>query len=323
MIMFKTILRYHQIAILLATFGLVTLTGCEKEPQVPYDPIPDYVRADFEARYPGATLQSNHYGEDYDGWAELEFIDSDGLEAKAHYKDKVWMMTNKMYSTDDFLFQLPRKVARAYLSTGVENEDYSETGSWPGSYVIETSRRGIDHKQFEFRFDVPLKDTQGVSSDGIVHRTEYIVISENGTLLYDSHGGSINPSFTWRDISQSLDAVKARYPYAEILGAVNESGDNLVFILDSGIIKTARSRQGRGWAWTETRHKLDPDTPLSESATKVKEDFLSENDGFRFTSLYSIETPEGEFLGLGFEKGQWDYESFTLWESTILFTPIR
>ena len=58
MIMFKTILRYHQIAILLATFGLVTLTGCEKEPQVPYDPIPDYVRADFEARYPGATLQS-------------------------------------------------------------------------------------------------------------------------------------------------------------------------------------------------------------------------------------------------------------------------
>ena len=73
----------------------------------------------------------------------------------------------------------------------------------------------------------------------------------------------------------------------------------------------------------QTRHKLDPDTPLSESATKVKEDFLSENDGFRFTSLYSIETPEGEFLGLGFEKGQWDYESFTLWESTILFTPIR
>ena len=92
--------------ILIISLGLLISGGCVKEERATYDPIPENVMRHFTHRYPGATLLSERYFEDYQGWAELEFIDSDGLKATAHYKEGIWMMTNKVYSKENFIYQI-------------------------------------------------------------------------------------------------------------------------------------------------------------------------------------------------------------------------
>lgn len=313
-------LSVHSIVSLFLSFaiGMFVLVGCDKSDPEPYDPIPETVLYDFNNRYPGATLLNDHFGENTEGWAELRFIDSDGIKGTAHYKNCLWMMTNKEFSKEDFLFQIPRKVARTYVGTGVENEDYSSDNS----YVMEISRRGMDRKQFEFHFDVPFNDKE--SDSGIVHREDTIVISEDGTLLYVNYAGGLNPSCWWKDITPSLECVKEKYPGSEILGSVNISGyRNLVFILNEGIVKTAYTENRFCWAWTETRYKEKDPSVISEYAQKVKTAFLNENDGYRFTSLYNIETRDGRFFGLEFEKGERNYTDDMDWESSLLYVPVN
>ena len=97
-------LSVHSIVSLFLSFaiGMFVLAGCDKSDPEPYDPIPEIVLNDFNNRYPGATLLNDHFGENTEGWAELKFIDSDGVKGTAHYKDGLWMMTNKEFSKKDF-----------------------------------------------------------------------------------------------------------------------------------------------------------------------------------------------------------------------------
>ena len=308
--MIKKISKYSLAALLIS---VSVLTGCDKTGPAPYDPIPEYVMEHFTHRYPGATLLSDRYIEDYQGWAELEFIDSDGLKATAHYKEGIWMMTNKVYSKENFIYQIPRKVARAYVGTGVDNEDYSSDNS----YVMEISRRYFEKKQYEFCFEIPFEDEDAIN--GVVYEANTIAIDEDGDLLYYEHN-YVNPSYWWRDITPSLNSVSGFLPAGStVLGSVNEAGNNLIFFKDNGIIKTAKSSQGRNWDWEKTYFPID-NTNLTEAAVKAKNEFLSEHEGYRFTTLYSVEDRSGKYYGLKFEKGDWDNPS-TDWSATTIYIP--
>ena len=299
--------------ILIAVFGLLISAGCAKEESVSYDPIPEYVMEHFTHRYPGATLLSNRYIEDYQGWAELEFIDSDGLKATAHYNEGIWMMTNKVFSKDDFIYQIPRKVARAYVGTGVDNEDYSSDNS----YVMEISRRYFEKKQYEFCFEIPFQDKDAIN--GVIYESNTIAIDEDGDLLYYEHN-HVNPSYWWRDITPSLNSVNGFLPAgATVLGSVNEAGNNLIFFMDNGIIKTAKSSQGRNWDWEKTYFPIDR-TNLTEAAAKARDEFLSEHDGYRFTTLYDVEDRAGKHFGLKFETGDRDKPT-TRWAAITIYIP--
>jgi hypothetical protein len=294
---------------------LFLFCSCEKS-HFPYNPIPEAVLSDFETRYPGANLTSDRYGEDYQGWAILEFVDVDGLKATAHYKDGIWMMTNKEYSKEDFIYQLPRSVARTYIGSGVDNEDYTSDNS----YVMEISRRYFKQKQYEFQFQIPFKDED--EPDGIVLQCNSIVIDEDGNLLYHKHG-SLNPSYWWKDITSSLNCVSGFLPMgAKILGSVNENGDNLIFFLDNGIIKTAKSSQGRGWAWTETRYKVVGNDPLPDAVIMARDQYLYEHKDLRFNAMYNVETPQGLFYGIEFEKADADTWEWFDWRVTIYIPQI-
>lgn len=300
--------------ILIVVLGLLISAGCDKEARAPYDTIPEYVLADFNKRYPDATLINDHYGEDYAGWAQLEFVDGDGLRATAHYKDRIWMMTNKEYSKDDFIYQLPRIVARTYIGTGVANEDYSSDNS----YIMEISRRYFEKKQFEFCFEIPYEDENSIN--GVVFESNTIAIDDDGDLLYYEHN-YVNPSYWWRDITQSLNSVSGFLPTgATILGCVNEDGNNLIFFMDNGIVKTAKSSQGRNWEWEKTYFQIDS-ANLTEAAAKARDEFLSEHEGYRFTTLYSVEDRLGKYYGLKFEKGDWKYSWTTNWAAITIYIP--
>lgn len=312
MIKYKTYCSFS--LILIVAFGLLISAGCAKEERAPYDPIPEYVMEHFTHLYPGATLLSNRYDEDYQGWAELEFVDSDGLNATAHYKEGIWMMTNKVYSKDDFIYQIPRKVARAYVGTGVDNEDYSSDNS----YVMEISRRYFEKKQYEFCFEIPYEDEDAIN--GVIYEYNTIAIDEDGDLLYYEHD-HVNPSYWWKDITTSLNSVSGYLPSSAIvLGSVNERGNNLIFFKDNGIIKTAKSSQGRNWDWEKTYFPIDR-ANLTETAAKARDKFLSEHEGYRFTTLYSVEDRFGKYFGLKFEKGDWNNAVATNWSATTIYIP--
>ncbi|MBR5176022.1 MAG: hypothetical protein IKW89_08865 [Bacteroidales bacterium] len=309
--MIKKISKYSLAVLLISVFVLM---GCDKTGPAPYDPIPESVMEHFSHRYPGATLLSDRFIEDYQGWAELEFVDSDGFKATAHYKEGIWMMTNKVYSKENFIYQIPRKVARAYVGTGVDNEDYLSDNS----YVMEISRRYFEKKQYEFCFEIPYEDEDAIN--GVIYESNTIAIDEDGDLLYYEHN-YVNPSYWWRDITPSLNSVIGFLPAGStILGSVNEAGNNLIFFKDNGIIKTAKSSQGRNWDWEKTYFPIDR-ANLTEAAAKVRDEFLSEHEDFRFTTLYDVEDRFGKYYGLKFEKGDWNKAVATDWSATTIYIP--
>ncbi len=308
-------LSVHSIVSLFLSFaiGMFVLAGCDKSDPEPYDPIPEIVLNDFNNRYPGATLLNDHFGENTEGWAELKFIDSDGVKGTAHYKDGLWMMTNKEFSKKDFLLQIPRKVARTYVGTGVENEDYSSDNS----YVMEISRRYLEKKQYEFRFMIPHEDKTAI--DGLVYAIWSIAIDEDGDLLY-YYNGFINSSYSWKDITSSLNCVVGFLPMGStILGCVNEYGDNLIFFKHDGIVKTAVSKQGLDWGWDKTYFPIDS-TNITKAVADARDTFLSENEGYRFTTLYDVENRFGKYYGLKFEIGDWK-DPTSNWSATTIYIP--
>ena len=312
--MIKNISVYSIVSLFLSiAIGMFVLAGCDKSDPEPYDPIPEIVLNDFNNRYPGATLLNDHFGENTEGWAELKFIDSDGVKGTAHYKDGLWMMTNKEFSKKDFLLQIPRKVARTYVGTGVENEDYSSDNS----YVMEISRRYIDKKQYEFRFMIPHEDKTAI--DGHVYARWSIAIDEDGDLLY-YYNGFINSSYSWKDITSSLNCVVGFLPIdATILGCVNKYGDNLIFFKHDGIVKTAVSKQGLDWGWDKTYFPIDS-TNITKAVADARDTFLSENEGYRFTTLYDVEDRFGKYYGLKFEIGDWK-DPTSNWSATTIYIP--
>ncbi|MDD7454991.1 MAG: hypothetical protein PUK70_01875 [Bacteroidales bacterium] len=262
--------------------------SCEKTIQTAPQPGKD-IAFDFNLRYPGADIVDVF---DYDNKVDIYFKDSNWLNCTAVYVNDIWIITEKSYDVGDFLFRIPRKVARAYIETGIENENYQGDNS----YFLEVARKGIDKKQYEF--NCVAHYTNG--SQDIENLVYDIIIDEDGTLLSCSHG-SFNRSICWYDISTSMACVRNRYRNASILGAVNDGGNNVIFIRDNDIIKTVTTRdKGFGFEWVDTRYPLDINTVLPESTLAYKKEFEAKYPDKKFYALSSVDCPEGLFYCLTF-----------------------
>ena len=204
----------------------VSLLNCSCEHTIP-DILPttdEHILTDFKTRFPSADIVDISNWSD--GKTDICFTDADGLDGVAVYLDGIWMITEKTFNTDEFLYTIPRKVARTYIGTGIENEDYNSDNF----YVIEVSRNGLDKKQYEFNCVAPFVD----GTEEIDNLQYDIVIDEDGTLLTCSHS-CFNRSIWWYDIRSSIDCVRKKYGDVPILGAVNDAGSNVLFIRDNGI----------------------------------------------------------------------------------------
>ena len=282
--------------LLVCALTALLILSCEKQTPAPSKPgLDPTVEGDFHERYPDATI-SDSWEIEQEGSTvtKFEFIDGDGFNCCTIYKDKRWMITEKTYDVEDFLYAIPRKVARAYIGTGIENEVYHRGSDY--YHVHEIARCGFEKKQYEFRCLAPFDDGYD-TAENLVYE---IVIDEDGTLLTCVHY-YFNQSIWWYDITSSFWAVRNKYPDATMLGAVNDGGNNVLFIRDNGIVKTVTTKnRGNGFVWTRTSYPLDINTPLPESVLADKEKYAAEHPEKPFYALYAVDFPEGHFFGLTF-----------------------
>lgn len=270
---------------------LLYVCSCGKISNEPnhYD-IPEIIELDFNNRYPNVSI-TDFTQWDHDNSAKIYFTDTNGLLCTAIYLNEDWMLTQREFDTGNFLSQLPREVERTYTGTGVNNEKFDGQKY----YVVEITRSGIDHKQYEFNFTAPYDD--GVHS--YTNLSNNMVIDENGVLLTHRHA-SYNPSIWSYDIRESIQCVINKYPSAKILGSINDGGNNIFFILDNKILKSITTRRNINWEWEETKYQLDINTIVPETVIADKEAYETEHPGSKFYALYYIENKCGTFYGLVF-----------------------
>ena len=247
------------------------------------------VKHDFYRRYSQDVeiTRAARYAEG--DMTQIEFVDTDGLKCTAIYKEHTWMMTQKEYCKDGlaFLGQLPANIARAYIRTGIDGEDYDDDNS----YVIEVSRNGADRKVYEFEFYAPY-------SEGDLEYENYdchVLVGEDGELIDVLHSG-INRSIWWYDMSDAISSVRNKYPDALILAAINDSGTNTLYIKDRGILKTVKTDHDD--KWKETSYRLADNFELPENVRAEYLAYKSENPTFEYSEIYSIERKDGLYYGL-------------------------
>lgn len=284
-----------KIDLLVCAFATLLFISCEKETPYTRDPfqtISQEVTVDFNNRYPGVTVTDAYQWNDVENVVtDIVFSDKEGLTNKAVYNNGKWSITEKKFDVNDFIYRLPRKVLKAYLGTGIEGEEYLGDNN---HYVIEFSRSGLDNKQYEFRCVAPY--TNG--NEFIEHLVYDIVIADDGTLLTCSHS-SFNRSVWWYDMSSSIELVRKMYRNASILGAVNDAGNNKLFIRDNGIIKTVTLHDGGyGFEWSETTYPLDINTTLPSHVLAEQQAYEEKHPNDAFYALLHCDTKDGSFYGL-------------------------
>lgn len=286
---------YKRIILSLWTaIGILFTAGCdnyELMDEFESGKVSDFIKSDFYQRYSEEVDVTKAFTY-YDNTTRISFIDTDGLPCTAIYQGFDWVFTQKEYEKDNFAFldQLPQNVARAYIRTGIDNEDYQTDDA----YVIEVSRNGFDRKFYEFEFSAPYSN-KGIT---IEHYCFHILIDENGELI-DVLNSSVNQSIWWFNMNECVAFVNHRYPEAELLAAYNDSGDNILYIKDKGIQKTVRFRQSsQDQIWKETSYKLNDDFELPENVMNEYIKYKSEHPDFEYSEVYKIERKDGIYYGL-------------------------
>ena len=123
--------------------------------------------------------------------------------------------------------------------------------------------------------------------------------------FYGRYSGGINESFWWYDVDYCIEYVDSNYPEATILGAINDSGGNVLFINDRGVRQSVRFRQDSyDQIWYETVWQLDDDTVLPENVAREYAEYREENPDFAYTSVFYVERKDGEYYGLEMETGR-------------------
>ena len=281
------------IHIICVTVMLIITSACDQ-----YEPdwdifeaygVAEAIKTDFYERYSEDVKVTNAVTS-YN-MSQIEFVDTDGLKCTAVYKGHTWMMTQKEYDKNGFAFlnQLPVRIAKAYLGAGFSKEFYG----WDRSYVIEVTRRGFDKKAYEFQFVVFDENETSV----LAYREYSVLIDEDGELLgvLQSH---TNRSIWWYDMSGCVDFVRQKYPEATILAGINDSGDNVLYIKDNGILKMIRFRGSGEQTWSATIYRLEdyailPDAVLAEYAR-----YKVCHPDFNYSEVYFVETKDRIHYGL-------------------------
>ncbi|MGI5846551.1 MAG: hypothetical protein ACOX5T_00795 [Candidatus Cryptobacteroides sp.] len=288
--------------------ALILLAGCDqKENAITSSEmmrLPEVVRNDFYARFPDARDPKPWNGEDL---IRISFKDKSDNSVLVAYRHNVWELTATELNKETFLLQLPSPVRRAYAALEItENADYPSGNE----YIYRLERRGISHVGYHFHF---LKKDEAAGDD----RTFWIcnvLINADGRVLEASHFNRNRPVF-FMGFDSALAFIRDRYPEADIRGCVNDSGDQMFFVLHQGKMTRVwfRSMSSSSvWEWDRSMTRLEEGAALPEPACSAIEKFKQEHPDLHYMAVYYRETPTGNAYAL--QYGNED-------ENTITFFP--
>lgn len=282
--------------IVYAVLALV-LFSCDKYTRDDSVVLPKSYAADFYKRYPEAKVISASEP-DGDRYMEIGFIDGDGSEKKAVYKDGSLSFTCRYYDVDNLFFELPLPVIGTYLGLGLSKEEFPD-----GNYdAYEIDRGGICQKQYEFHCLASFKNGDKTINNMWCH----VVISEDGTLLAFLHVGYRYSDRSY-DLNEAVDVVKDRlrweqnYADMEFLGVMENNLGYSVFVREDGIVKTVKILPDWGdYTWQETCYSLPRFTVLPEYVLNAIEAYETDYPGMKLFDILFVEREEGSYYGLTF-----------------------
>ena len=276
----------------------LVLISCDKyTPREDTVVLPKGYAKDFYNRYPEAKVISASEP-DGDRYMEIGFIDGDGSEKKAVYRDGSLSFTCRYYDVDNLFFELPLPVIGTYLGLGLSKEEFPD-GNY-GAYEID--RGGICQKQYEFHCLASFKDGGKTINNMWCH----VVISEDGTLLAFLHVGYRYSDRSY-DLNEAVDVVKDMLrpeqdsTDMEFLGVMEDNMGYSVFVREEGIVKTVKIFPDWGnYFWRETCYSLPRFTVLPEYVLKAIENYEAEYPGMKLFDILVVESKDGTFYGLTF-----------------------
>ena len=276
----------------------LVLISCDKyTPREDTVVLPKGYAKDFYNRYPEAKVISASEP-DGDRYMEIGFIDGDGSEKKAVYRDGSLSFTCRYYDVDNLFFELPLPVIGTYLGLGLSKEEFPD-GNY-GAYEID--RGGICQKQYEFHCLASFKDGGKTINNMWCH----VVISEDGTLLAFLHVGYRYSDRSY-DLNEAVDVVKDMFrpeqdsTDMEFLGVMEDNMGYSVFVREEGIVKTVKIFPDWGnYFWRETCYSLPRFTVLPEYVLKAIENYEAEYPGMKLFDILVVESKDGTFYGLTF-----------------------
>ena len=257
--------------------------------------FPVEIQQDFFDRNGGNVHVLEAWYSSSNGNASISFEDPAGHSCRSEYENGDWQLTLREYDRDNPVSYLPRTVGRAFKELGFEA--YCPMSD--DDRVAEISRRGIEHKYYEFRFHTELGPNH--------YALHFVLIDEEGVVLENA-----NSYFNRMDYSmgydEALSFIADRYASCDVRGLANDSGYDTFYIFHDGRLKRVRFQNNfkvnydsAAEGWRETVWQLDG---LQDVPGYVWEEFQTcmglrpESERYRVAVCYYLETPRGNYFGL-------------------------
>ena len=199
--------------------------------------------------------------------------DNVGNECVVVYVDNAWNRTVRTLSEID---QLPSSVRYRLLTINQEarNDEFWE--------IKEVTQASINGTYYILCY---LQDTPKLKN--LVHT---LVIDSKGTVA-KACTYQLNNAEDIGTIPGDMEWISAHYKGSEVLGFVNDSGDDNYLIMHDGVLKSVYFRTSRkGTTWKETCYPLPKGTTVPSN---VLESLHADYHDFTYTEVSIVETPDG------------------------------
>ena len=263
----------------LAVVALV-LTSCDSENATPINDktLPGAIAKDFHERCEDYTIKRVYTGPEpyFDSGAIETFVTSEdnaGNECVVVYVDNAWNRTVRMLSDID---QLPSSVRYRLLTI---NQEARNDEFWEIKEVTQASINGTYYILCYLQDSPKLKN--------LVHT---LVIDSKGTVV-KACTYKLNNAEYKGTIPGDMEWITAHYKGSEVLGFVNDSGDDNYLSIHDGVLKSVYFRVSRkGTTWKETCYPLPKGTTVPSN---VLDSLHADYPDFTYTEVSILETPVG------------------------------
>ena len=261
---------------LLTAALLLASCGSESDIHPDYTKLPENVSQDFSTRCPGFTIKSAGTYSDFYHSSDNEetFIrctDTQGNECVVSYTGSQWNRTVRTLTDEQQLPTAVQKSLTACLGERPANDIYE---------IKEADFAGLKGKEYIIRYhqDTPL-------AHNCVHT---LMTDADGTVLRLCTYPLNNPDYVF-PLSESLGYIARQYSGADILGYINDLGDDEFIIRHDGVMKTVLFNHN-GIQWKSTSYPLQPGMTVPQRVLQTLDTIAP---GFTYTDVTVIESEQG------------------------------